>query len=727
MKNVVKKLVTGTLIVALFAVVAGLVTTNIDLPDHFADTTEQTESIQTKEIRKKKISLPAKAGDIVTFGNYPQDKDGTVRPIEWIVLDIVNDQALLISLKGLDCQPYNQKEARSSWKKCSLRTWLNDQFLNTAFTADEQSRIIETKLVTPNNDFSKNVFKREETTDRVYLLTVLEAAEYLDDYYERICFSTEYALTKTGEQKELKLREPERYPDLQGACSWWLRIPGDDKTATGVTRTGTVDNNGIETVSNTNLAVRPVINVDVNAISVSREVFEDPASSEGYVDITDENFPDDVFRRKMTVRFDLNRDGYFSKDEIERVRELYLDNQKVTSIKGLEYFTCLESINVSGNKLSGSIDLSPFSKLVSFKISGNAQPISLSFGFNMKLSSVECSKSFVESINVHDCYNLEVLKCSGNKLTGLDLSFNPILKELNCASNELTGLDVSHNKMLRELNCSNNQIESLDLSYNPGLTELRCQFNHIYGFNLTRNTKLEVIALGNEGFTDPKIIKSKNVVGDLDLSNCTELKYLWLDDCNVRYLDVSNCTKLEKLDLNNNAYSFSRMKWNNLDNLKILSCERQGLTGLDASLFPNLEELYCSNNKLHELRLNNPKLVKVDCSFNGLTELDISQTPIEKLNCATNNLSSLKLNTEIMELDCNRNVLPSLDISNTTKLTKLDCTKNKIKTLSLKVFPKLWKAAKKHNKNPAGFMYYLTLGTSGIDLRVDPKVKFTFK
>ena len=50
------------------------------------------------------------AGSIVTFGRYPQTKDGTDEtPIEWIVLEVdrVNHRALLLSKYGLDMQRNN--------------------------------------------------------------------------------------------------------------------------------------------------------------------------------------------------------------------------------------------------------------------------------------------------------------------------------------------------------------------------------------------------------------------------------------------------------------------------------------------------------------------------------------------------------------------------------------------------------------------------------------------
>ena len=68
--------------------------------------------------------------DYIKFGSYPQTVKGIVRPIEWQVLDVQDNKALLISKFGLDVQPYNNTKAKVTWDTCSLRSWLNKDFLN---------------------------------------------------------------------------------------------------------------------------------------------------------------------------------------------------------------------------------------------------------------------------------------------------------------------------------------------------------------------------------------------------------------------------------------------------------------------------------------------------------------------------------------------------------------------------------------------------------------------
>ena len=89
-----------------------------------------------------------RVGSIVTFGRYEQDGDEENGPegIRWIVLDTQEGKSLLLSLYGLDAAPYHPKSKNITWKDCALRKWLNGEFLQTAFTKEEQQAILTTKV-----------------------------------------------------------------------------------------------------------------------------------------------------------------------------------------------------------------------------------------------------------------------------------------------------------------------------------------------------------------------------------------------------------------------------------------------------------------------------------------------------------------------------------------------------------------------------------------------------
>lgn len=70
-----------------------------------------------KKISQKKDKKPEyKMGEVIKFGNYPQDKDGTEKPIKWIVMKNEGNQVLLLSKYVLDTKPYNKELEKVTWE-----------------------------------------------------------------------------------------------------------------------------------------------------------------------------------------------------------------------------------------------------------------------------------------------------------------------------------------------------------------------------------------------------------------------------------------------------------------------------------------------------------------------------------------------------------------------------------------------------------------------------------
>ena len=112
--------------------------------------------------------------DCIYFGNYYQSNSSTKEPIKWRVLSVNGNDAFLLADKNLDAKPYNEKCTDVTWATCTFRTWLNDAFLNTAFTSAEQAAIKNTTVVNDDNPYY-DTEGGENTTDKVYLLSIAEA------------------------------------------------------------------------------------------------------------------------------------------------------------------------------------------------------------------------------------------------------------------------------------------------------------------------------------------------------------------------------------------------------------------------------------------------------------------------------------------------------------------------------------------------------------------------
>ena len=156
----------------------------------------------------------------------------------------------------------------------------------------------------------------------------------------------------------------------------------------------------------------------------------------------------------------------------------------------------------------------------------------------------------------------------------------------------------------------------------------------------------------------------RNLIGKLDVSNCTELVEL---DCSYN--------QLTELDISNNT-----AMW-------YLDCGYNQLTELDVSNNTALVHLYCGYNQLTELDVsNNTELVELVCFNNQLTELDVSNnTALVYLNCGYNQLTELDIsnNTALEHLVCDNNQLTELDISNNTAMWILSCRNNQLTSLNL--------------------------------------------
>ena len=91
--------------------------------------------------------------DCIYFGNYYQSNSSTKEPIKWRVLSVNGNDAFLLADQNLDAKPYNEEDTDVTWATCTLRTWLNDAFLNTAFTSAEQAAIKNTTVVNDDNPY----------------------------------------------------------------------------------------------------------------------------------------------------------------------------------------------------------------------------------------------------------------------------------------------------------------------------------------------------------------------------------------------------------------------------------------------------------------------------------------------------------------------------------------------------------------------------------------------
>ena len=200
-------------------------------------------------IRDAKFTI----GNYVEFGAYPQTSDGyDATAIEWLVLARDGNNALLISRYSLDAQPYNKGLTSITWENCTLRKWMNETFLNAAFSANEQAAIQSTNVSADRNPY-RNTDPGNATTDKVFLLSIDEAERYFSSDDARKCQPTAYAV------------ENGAWESGSGNCWWWLRSPGNYQgNAANVDSDGSVSCNG-DYVNYVSDCVRPALWVNIDS------------------------------------------------------------------------------------------------------------------------------------------------------------------------------------------------------------------------------------------------------------------------------------------------------------------------------------------------------------------------------------------------------------------------------------------------------------------------------
>lgn len=86
----------------------------------------------------------------------------------------------------------------------------------------------------------------------------------------------------------------------------------------------------------------------------------------------------------------------------------------------------------------------------------------------------------VSKVNLTNLPNLEVLTCAKNKISSLNLKNLPKLNHLSCSENKLTSLNLSPFKNLRDVWCYNNEITEMDVT-GLDLRTLSCMNNYMNG------------------------------------------------------------------------------------------------------------------------------------------------------------------------------------------------------------------------------------------------------
>ena len=153
--------------------------------------------------------------------------------IDWRVLTVENNKALLISEKVLEERPYHQPGGKITWKSCTMCKYLNNEFYNKLGSA--KSAVAEICNSDPKNP-RYGTRGDKSIIDKVFLLSLDEVCRYFGDSTTNIRMrgSKGSNVFITDSNNSIRIT----YNSKGEARWWWLRSPGTDSSSAAYVSSG---------------------------------------------------------------------------------------------------------------------------------------------------------------------------------------------------------------------------------------------------------------------------------------------------------------------------------------------------------------------------------------------------------------------------------------------------------------------------------------------------------
>lgn len=162
--------------------------------------------------------------------------------------------------------------------------------------------------------------------------------------------------------------------------------------------------------------------------------------------------------------------------DVSGVTTLDLRRKPLTSLRGIEMFRNLDTLNVSQCNLSG-LDVEGLKNLKWLDCSYNRTMSVLNLKGCGELRYLELCNCSVEALDVSDCSLLKELDCGNNEIEVLDVAALAEVENLYCYGNWIAVLDLNGCTKLKQLISYDNMLEGLDISNCRELTLLYTLFN----------------------------------------------------------------------------------------------------------------------------------------------------------------------------------------------------------------------------------------------------------
>ena len=324
--------------------------------------------------------------------------------------------------------------------------------------------------------------------------------------------------------------------------------------------------------------------------------------------ITDKGLIEAV--RRVSPDVELEADGSlniyqgYNLDRILKLKgELDLsNNNKLTSLNGLQYFQNITSLKLFGNQnLAGNIDFTKCKQLTGQILVDNCQAV----------KSINVTGLDIKQLVARSLKGLEQVTIKGNnKLSSVVLNSNENLKSVDVSNlPALETLATFYSGKITTINTSNSpNLKAINATSNSNLTNIAGLEDNILLENFTAPyTKLKKL-----DFTHYTKLKEVNIMS----SSVEEIKGLADAGANLTTLQLAQ-THISSLDVSQNP---------NLTSIDLYAVHE--LTALDVTHNPKLTSLRAPFTSITELKLtNNPELVTLKVAHCKLKKLDITLLP----------------------------------------------------------------------------------------------------
>ena len=271
------------------------------------------------------------------------------------------------------------------------------------------------------------------------------------------------------------------------------------------------------------------------------------------------NFPDPNFRNAIRYAFEdemisISYGQVLTDEMLSTTMMFFADGYNINSLKGIEYLTGIFHANFDMN----NIDSADFSN-------------------NQLLRHLSLRRNPIRSVNIASCPLLEnfYIGTASNEeesgyapctLEDLDLSHNPNLKQLHISCPNLKNLTLppSDNNVLEFINISDFETQHFDLSNMKFLKEFYSTYSHISKISfyepnpsnlsdidlglrrisIAYDSDLSFLDVSNQPLLEQLLLTSLPNIKTLNLSGCSSINWLSVDQTNLSAIDLSDLYNL---------------------------------------------------------------------------------------------------------------------------------------------------------------------------------------